>query len=144
MAYITFTDTTGAATLTPYPDAGNTAGQRFRNWRPFQRSVGEGAWALGDGKRYQFSFRDDYGAEFEVPGIPGDDLGVALRLQRHLLWGGTCNVYTVDADGNAYTNCCLAPDADIEGPALDERDTYEFVLTLRLITLEAVPMICRY
>lgn len=143
MAYITFTDGTGAATLTPYPNAGNAAGKRFRAWEPFQRPFGEGAWALGSGRHYRWSFRTDYGASFELPGIPSDDLDVALRLQAHLLGGGSCTVYTLDANGATYSNCYLAPDADVTIQREDPRFV-EYTVALALVNLDGDPMLCEY
>lgn len=142
MAYITFNDGT-AATLTCYPNAGHQAGQRFRSWEPFQRPFGEGAWALGDGRRYQFPFRTDYGASFELPGIPNTDVDIAMRLQAHLLGGGLCAVYTLDTNGATYTNCRLAPDGDVT-IELEDRTTLEYVVRLSLVNLDSARMLCEY
>ena len=143
MAYVSFTDGTGAATLEPYTGATSTVGKRFRSWEPFQRPIGEGAWALGSGRHYRWTFRTDYGAAFEIPGIPGDDLSVALRLQAHLIGGGSCTVYTLDNNGAFYSNCYLAPDTDVT-IELDDRKAYEFVLRLSVVNLDGDPMVCEY
>lgn len=142
MAYITFNDGS-AATLEPYPSAGHEAGQRFRSWEPFQRPFGEGSWALGDGRRYQFSFRTDYGASFELPGIPNTDVDIAMRLQAHLLGGGSCAVYTLDANGATYATCYLAPDSDVT-IELEDRQTLEYVVRLSLINAGGARMLCEY
>lgn len=143
MAYVSWTDGTGAATLTPYKDAGNTAGTRFRSWEPWQRPAGEGAWALGDGRHYRWRFRTDYGASFELPGIQGEDVDLAMRLQDHLMGGGVVAVYTEDASGNNYTNCYLAPDGEV-AIELEDRPMFEYVVRLSVVNLSSAAMLCEY
>lgn len=142
MASIGFTDATGSATLQPsWPAPAN----RFRHWVPMQRPIGEGAHGLGDGVRYQFRHRTDYGASFELPGIANTDMDLALRLQEHLLSGGTCSVSTGDANAATYTTCCLAPDGDVE-IELDDAAMLEYVVRLSVIdvSVSPAPMVCEY
>src|SRR5688572_20707461 len=107
MAKIDFTDSIGSATLACSWPSGQA--RRFRTWEPFARPFGEGAHALSDGRRYQFRFRTDYGASFEIAGIANSDVDIALRLQEHLLGGGVCEVTTDDLSSRVYTDCGLAP-----------------------------------
>lgn len=142
MAEILFTDATGAATLQsswPVP------ADRFRNWTPYQRPIGEGAHGLGDGQRYQYQFRTDHGASLEMPGIVNTDLAIALRFQAHLLGGGVCEVRTEDTLASVYPTCGLAPDGDVE-ITLEDRAMLEYTVRVTVIDVAAspVPMVCEY
>lgn len=142
MASIQFTDGTGAVTLqSAWPAPAN----RFGAWRPFAVPIGEGAHALGTGQRYQFVHRTDYGASFEIRGLVNTDVDLALRLQAHLISGGTCTVNTADAASRSYATCCIAPDAEvsIEGPDVV---TLEYVVRVAVINVAAAPaaMLCEY
>lgn len=67
MAKIDFTDTVGAATLrNRFPAPAN----RFSNWTPITRPVGDSVSKLSDGGRVMFRHRTDYGAAFDLAGIP--------------------------------------------------------------------------
>lgn len=148
MAEITFTDAIGAATLR---NAYGAPADRFANWTPITRPVGDSAVAQGTGARSMFRFRDDYMASFELRGISSHatsgvaPIDVADRLIYHLLNGGTCSVATEDADANTYATCGLAPGADPQLQLADPQNL-EYTLTLTLINLAAVParMVCRY
>jgi hypothetical protein len=143
MASITFTDTTGAATLqSAWPSSIN----RFNSWVPFSRPIGEGANRLSNGQRHQFRFRTDYGASFEIRGIANTDVDIALRLQEHLLGdGNTCTVTTGDASSRVYTTCALAPgtEPELSGP---DPETLEYTLSLTVIDVATTPtpMLCEY
>lgn len=144
MASITFTDASGTATFDNAMAtlAGGVA-SRFANWVPFQRPVGAVATSLGTGARAMFRFRTDYGASFQVPEIPLGNMATALRLQAHLLDGGTVIVRTDDAAGRTYTTCCLAPDGDVT-LELADRQTLTYTMGLSLINLGGTPMLCDY
>jgi hypothetical protein len=137
MASIQFTDGVGAVTLqSAWPSPAN----RFATWRPFARPIGEGAHALGTGMRYQWVFRTDYGAAFELRGIANTDVDLAMRLQAHLISGGTITVNTADLGSRSYATCCLAPDAEVE---LDGPDpvTLEYTVRLTVIDVSAAPVL---
>lgn len=144
MASIQFTDAAGTATVTNGLDAIATGvASRFASWVPFQRAIGPVATSLGTGARSMFRFRTDYGASFRVTEIPVARLPEVLRLMAHLEAGGTCLVFTDDAFGRAYGNCCLAPNAE---PSLELVDTTDltYALSLALLNLDAEPMLCDY
>lgn len=145
---ITFTDSIGAATLAnamPFP------GNRFAEWTPRTRPVGESGVAQGTGATTLFVFRTDYGVSFELRHIPSIKVAgvaavdIADRLIVHLLRGGTCSVETGDVDANTYATCGLMPGTTPE-LRLDDAGMLEFTLSLSLINLAGSPvrMLCRY
>lgn len=148
MAYITFTDTFGAARL----DNGKPgAASRFANWVPMPNPVGDAVELEGTGATVMFQLRDDFGATFEVRKIPSETVSgvsmadVAGRLRRHLMLGGTCAVYTEDASSSTYATCGLAPGTTPQLTMTDAR-TIEYTLALALINLAVSPvqMVCHY
>lgn len=144
MASITFTDSTGTATL----DNGLTAiaagvGSRFANWTPFQQPIGASATGLGTGRLFRFIFRTDYGASFAIRELPNTAMPTMLRLQAFLHAGGTVTVTTGDASNRTYTNCGLAPDAEV---TITLADTAALLYTMEfaLINLDGAQMLCEY
>lgn len=146
MATIAFTDATGAATL----DTGKPApANRFVNWTPMTRPMGEAAHRQSDGARTMIVLREQYGATFEVRFITDRVVGavrplaIADRLVAHLYRGGTCTVTTGDVNAAVYT-CSLMPGMEPQLTMADPR-LREFTLTLPLINVgSAVPMTCYY
>lgn len=139
---IQFTDSVGSATLAcswPVPF------DRFRNWVPFSRPIGEGANALAEGRRYQFQFRTDHGVRFEMPGILNTDVDIALRLMAHLIGGGLVTVNTGDASSRSYASCGLAPGTEPE-LTLEDRQLleYTFAATVIDVSTTPVPLLCEY
>lgn len=145
MASIVFND--GVSTTL---DNGTTGfqggvGSRFTDWTPFQRPIGPAVTALGTGQRYQYAFRTDYGASFSMMDIPNTSMAVMLRLQSHLVGGGTCTVNTGDSASRSYTTCCLAPDGDVT-ITLQDKGLLLYSMSFVLINVAASPaaMICEY
>ncbi len=142
MTLITFTDTIGAATLlNAYP----APASRFSSWTPMTRPFGDKVSRLSDGAITMFRYRTDYGASFELPGIPVKHpvtsvnyVAVADRLIAHLLNGGTCSVTVGDTPGSVYATCGLWPDASPE-LRMTDRQLFEWTLSCQLINLEASP-----
>lgn len=144
MASISFTDTSGAATL----DNGLTAsavsvGSRFAEWTPFTRRVGEQAVSLATGAVHTFTFRIDYGARFVMRDLPNTTQAVALRLIRHLQGGGTCTVTTGDLASRTYNNCGLDPSGNVE-LQFQDATFMTYSMTLSLINLAGADMLCQY
>lgn len=144
MASITFTDAIGTAQVdNGYTATATGVASRFSAWTPFQRPIGPAVTALGTGARYQFAFRTDYGAGFEIRDIDVPLLPKVLRLMAHLEGGGTVRVDTGDAFGRVYPTCCLAPGAEVNLAQASATDlTYS--LSLTLLNLDATPMLCDY
>lgn len=145
---ISFTDDVGAAVLTN----GKTApGDRFSNWVPMKRPVGDAAHRLSDQAMTRFRTSWQYGASFELRFIPIAASGgnrlveIADRLIAHLLNGGTCAVNTGDSGSNSYATCGLMPGAT---PTLAQMSAgpLEYSLSLAVINLAGSPvqMVCRY
>src|SRR5438105_2129775 len=88
-------------------------GDRFSNWVPISRPIGDAATVQATGAIAMFVLRTDYGATFELTQIPVVTTGgvrlvdIAARLILHLMKGGTCSVITGDADTNVYATCGL-------------------------------------
>lgn len=138
MASVTFDDGSGDQTIS---SAWAAPANRFGNWIPRPVKIGERATALGDGVRYQWSHRTDYGASFELPGIARSQEAV---LQAFKLWadaGGTFTVTTADTESNTYATCGMAPGAMVE--LLWDRRTGEYTLVLDVINVAASPVAMR-
>jgi hypothetical protein len=129
-----------SATLT---NEKSVPGDRFDKWEPFDAPIGPAASALGTGTRFNFEFRVDYGASFELSKIPLSSLAVLLRLQKFLRQSGTVTVNTGDTGSHSYT-CQLAPDGDCL-ITLSDRQMLEYTAALKLISTDgATPMLCTY
>ena len=126
-------------------------GDRFANWQTLTRPIGDSARRQSDGALSLFIYRTDYGASFELPGIPvalvsGERLAdYADRLVAWLQQGGACQVNTNDAETNLYPVCGLMPGTTPE-LAFTDRVNLEYTLRLSLINLAASPtrMVCHY
>lgn len=137
-----------AATLT---NGKPGAGGRFANWVPMTKPVGESANRQSDGALSTFVFRTDYGASFELRGIPVETSGgvrpvdVAVRLIAWLMSGGTVTVNTGDVESNSYATCGLMP-GTTPSLTLTDRKNLEYTLSLSLINLAGspAPMLCHY
>lgn len=144
MAKLVFTDSIGTAEVdNGFNETASGVASRFSSWTPFQKPIGPATTSLGTGARYQFAFRTDYGASFEIRDIDVVLLQKVLRLMAHLEGGGTVRVDTGDAHGRVYASCCLAPGAE---PTLSQANATDltYALSLTLINLGATPMLCDY
>jgi hypothetical protein len=148
LSYIRFTDSEGTVYLSnerPFP------ANRFSGWTPDDLPIGDSSPRLSDGAVTMFRTRSEYGASFELTGIPSKlidgaiPVELATRLKYHLLNGGTCLVQTGDAVGSNYSPCGLKPGS---APALSltDRRMIEYTLSLQLIHLATTParMTARY
>lgn len=145
MASITFNDGTSTTLDNGTTGISDGVGSRFSDWVPFQRPVGPAVTALGTGARYQYAFRTDFGASFSMLDIPNTSMSVMLRLQAHLLGGGTVSVATGDSALRTYTTCCLAPEGDVT-IALQDKALLLYSMSFVLINIASTPaaMICEY
>ena len=140
---LTFTDATGAATLTndwPVP------ADRFSGWTPTPNPVGDGVNTLATGALIFFEQRTDYGASFDLENIPvkGRTAGtnyvaIAARLIAHLKRGGTCTVNTGDASSRSYATCGLWPGAS-PSLTMTDRKNLLYKLSLQVLNLAASPV----
>lgn len=143
MATIVFNDGGGSVTL----DNGTTGmsggvGSRFADWVPFQRPIGPRVTALGTGVPYQFRFRTDYGASFNMTDIPNTKMSDMLRCQAWLLNGGSVTVNTGDNATRSYT-AYLAPDGDIT-ITLQDKNVLLYAMSFVVINASAASMLCIY
>lgn len=143
MASITFNDGTSATLDNGLTSTAGGVGSRFASWVPFTRRVGERAVTLATGASFDFTFRIDYGATFQMRDLPNSTQSVALRLIRHLQGGGTCTVTTGDAASRVYTTCSIDPNGDV---TLEFQDAtfLTYSMSLSLINLGGADMLCLY
>jgi len=145
---ISFADAFGAAVLTNGKPA---PADRFGNWVPVSKPIGESASRQSDGAITMFVFRTDFGATFELAQIPVASIAsirlvdVAARLVAWLLQGGTCSVTTGDVEGHVYATCGLMPGSSPSLTMTDRRNL-EYTLSLALINLAGspAPMVCHW
>jgi hypothetical protein len=144
MAQVQFTDGTGAATLRN--NFYGTAASRFANWTPMTRPYGDAVPRMSDHAITMFKLGTDYGATFDLVGIPVkaqtgavNYVAIADRLIAWLMQGGQCSVQTEDSATNTYATCGLAPGTT---PTLrmTNRKTLEYTLSLSLINLAGSPV----
>lgn len=143
MAAITFTDAVGAATLrNNFPAPAN----RFSNWTPITRPFGDSVPRLSDGAITMFRTRTDYGASFDLVGIPVKALSgstnlvaVADRLIAHLLNGGACNIACEDTPSSVYATCGLWPGSS-PTLRLTNAKTLEYTLSAQVLNLAGSPV----
>lgn len=100
-ANITFTDGTGAATLTAIGAVG-----RFSNWTPDPTPIQDEAERLGSGVIDTFEFRVAQRVTFTIT-VPNTDMAVLNRYVLHLRRGGICTVNTTDAGTRSYADMGL-------------------------------------
>lgn len=153
MAYIEFTDAAGTAKVyngKPAP------GDRFANWLPLIVPRGDATERASDGLRTMLALRTDYGASFEIRGIPArltdatDRFGAGFDLIEHanrlianLLSGGVCQVRTEDTVDATYFVCSLFPGSKPQLVLTDPR-SLEYSLSLSVLNLGGINMLCRY
>ena len=138
-AGITFTDGTGAATLSNGLAA---PADRFSNWVPGVDPVGVHKPTLADGITHEFTFRTDYTVSLDLTKIPASSQSVMLRLKLHLLAGNTVTVTTADTASHSYTARLApgtVPEIIFSEPA---RLRYTFRVTLK--NTSAAAMLCTY
>lgn len=140
MGYITFTDEVGAVTLqSSYPDG---PARRFRNWTPDAKAIGPRVFALGTARPYEFRFRTDYTASFEIPGILPSQHEDFMRFKLWAMKGCIFEVYTEDSD-NHYYECRIAPETEPQ-MQLEDSAMLEYAISVSVRTLAGTPMICNY
>jgi len=131
---IVFNDGSGATTIT-------AVAPRFQNWIPDSAPVGPNETALGTGQLFQWVYRTDYSAAFEMPYIPAARLPDLQRLKLWLLSGGTITVNTADLSANSYT-VSLKP-GTVPSWKLDQK-LLEYTLSIAVLNQAAAPLICIY
>lgn len=140
MAYIEWEDAQGTGTLGPsYPEG---PARRFRGWTPNARGFGPHTYGLGTGRRFEFRFRIEQTATFQIPGILPSQFEDFLRFKLAALAGCPFLVVTEDADENIY-ECYLAPETV---PELEQDDAQllEYTATVVAMSADAAPMLCNY
>jgi hypothetical protein len=116
VAGFAFDDGTGSQTLScSYVAPAN----RFRDWTPVPKYIGQRAIALGDRRRYQYVLATSQAASFRLPGIPVSNEAVMRDFILHAEAGGLFTITTDDAETNTYADCQLASDRDGEPIDID-------------------------
>ena len=131
---IVFNDGSGATTLT-------SVVPRFQNWIPDATPIGPNETALGTGQVFQWVYRTDYTAAFDMGFIPPARLPDLQRLKVWLLTGGTITVNTGDLSANSYT-VSLKP-GTVPSWKFDPK-AVEYTLSLAVLNTVAAPLTCQY
>lgn len=135
MATITFTDGAGAVTIT---NAKAGPGSRFSNWTPDISRVSNAKVGVGTGVRYEYLFRQDFIASFEIEHYPVADLSRVARLKAWALAGNTFTVNTEDKMDRTYL-CRMAPESEIQ-VAMEDRTLLEYTLSLTVMSAAVPPV----
>jgi hypothetical protein len=141
MATITFTDGTGAVTLSNGKDG---PGSRFSQWTPSIDRIADRRFALGTGIAYEYLFREDFTATFQIEHLPLSELQDASRFTRWALQGNTFTVNTQDKTNKVYV-CRLRPDT-VPSLTMTDRVLLEYTLDLSVISASSptVFLACEY
>lgn len=141
MATITFTDGTGAVTLT---NGLPGAGSRFSQWVPDIDRVADRKVAVGTGVTYEYLYRQDYVASFIIEHIPLTELSDVARFKAWALAGNTFNVNTEDKNNASYS-CRIRP-GTIPQLEIEDRTTLEYRLSVEVISAASpqVLLACSY
>lgn len=141
MGYIDFTDGTGAAQIT---NGLTLEGRRFSNWVPDVVRVSDRRTVLGTGRMYEYIYRQDYVASFEIEHLTATALNTVMRWKAHAMKGCEFTVYTED-DSSRFYVCRLRPDTE-PSIALADRNNLEYTLSVQVMSASdpTVPLQCLY
>jgi hypothetical protein len=141
MATITFTDGTGAVTLS---NGKAGPGSRFSQWTPSIDRIADRRFALGTGIAYEYLFREDFTASFQIEHLPLTQLANVSRFMRWALQGNTFTVNTQDKTNKTYT-CRLRPET-MPTLTMTDRVVLEYTLDLSVISAASptVFLACEY
>lgn len=134
-AIFTFTDATGAATLSEWAPS---IGTRLSAYVPATTPIGQRRTLLATGAPRMWRYRTDETAIVELRLIPVASLPLVTRLVAHLLNGGTCGLDTGDGT-HTYATLALAPESTPELRLTDPKGK-RYTLTLRLLNVAATPV----
>lgn len=141
MGYIDFTDENGNAQVTN----GLTApGRRFANWTPDTVRIADRRTALGSGITYEYLYRQDYVASFQINNIPVTSLPTVIRWKNWAMKGCGFTVVTEDTQSRTY-QCYLRPGTEPE-IEMSDSTTLEYSLTVEVMSAERPPELleCTY
>lgn len=141
MATITFTDSIGAVTLSN-DKAG--PGSRFSQWTPSIDRIADRRFALGTGIAYEYLFREDFTASFQIEHLPLAQLANAARFTRWALQGNTFTVNTQDKTNKSYL-CRMRPDS-VPTLTMTDRVALEYTLDVSVVSASSpkVFLACEY
>lgn len=122
---ISWVDDIGAASLS---NGKAGPGSRFSDWVVNKKPFGPSATAPGTGDVHTFEFRLDLTASFSVNAIPESSFDLLIRLQFHLLAGGSVEIDSDREMADAFATAYLAPEAGVEIQQTDPV-TREYTLT---------------
>jgi hypothetical protein len=141
MGYMDFTDSAGNAQVT---NGLTLEGRRFANWVPTVVRVSDRRTVLGTGKTYEYVYRTDYVASFQIEHLKATDMATVMRWKIHAMKGCEFVVATEDDASRTYT-CWLRPDTEptIE---LTDRTNIEYTLSVEVMSADTptVPLECVY
>jgi hypothetical protein len=126
---LSFTDSLGTVTFTNGKPGVAT---RFADWVVHRKPVGPAAVGLGTGLIHRFRFRTDQTASFSINHIPESSMEDMVRLEDHLLNGGTIFLAGDREMAGQFSPATLAPGTE---PDFSQSDSqlreYTFSVTIR-------------
>lgn len=141
MASITFTDGTGAVTLS---NGRTGVGARFSQWTPTINRVADRRFALGTGVAYEYLFREDSLVSFTLDGLPATQLENVARFTKYIQAGGTVTLNTTDNSNRTY-QARLAEGSDVQVTMTDTTFIeYSLRVTMANADSPVVFMVCEY
>jgi hypothetical protein len=141
MGYIDFTDETGNTQVT---NGLTLPGRRFTSWTPDTIRIADRRTALGSGITYEYLYRQDYAASFQIEHIPVTALPTVIRWKNWAMKGCEFWVYTEDTQSRFYL-CRLRQDTT---PTIEmsDREALEYTLSLEVVSAVSPPELleCTY
>lgn len=141
MGYITWTDSVGFATLS---NTKPKLGRRFAGYVPDVDRIVDRKTALGTGVFYEFMYRQDYTAKFQIDKIPVTQTDTMLRFKEFAMQGCSFTMYTEDESDRFY-EVRIKPGTEIQFE-LSDRQMLEYSLSLEVMSAATVPvrLLCHY
>lgn len=128
---ISWTDDAGSASLS---NGKAVPGTRFADWVVRKKPVGPRVVGAGTGLIHLFEFRADTTVSFQIVGVPESEMEAMVRLQDHLLNGGTVTLAGDRELAATFSTCALAPDSE---PTIEQSDPpiREYTMSLALLAV---------
>jgi hypothetical protein len=141
MGFITFTDELGSVTVS---NGKERPARRFSSWTPDVNRVADRKVALGTGITYEYLYRIDYYASFEMEHFPASSLASFIRFKEWAMRGCEFFVYTEDSADRIYL-CRIKPGSEPTA-RMTERTFLEYTLSVDVMSAadEPVYLACLY
>lgn len=125
MGYIAFDDELGSVTVS---NGLTLPARRFSNWTPDVNRIADRRVALGSGITYEYLYRTDYTAAFQIEHYPVVRLASFIRFKEWAMRGCEFFVHTEDEANRVYL-CRIAPGTEPKAE-MSNREMLEYTLTI--------------